>query len=278
VSEHTPREPDERDPVTPPEGDYALAPENPPAPASKERPLRSIGSLMEGIDEDAAADEKAARGVPTPAAPTISSYDPRTGRRRPKVLTDPTTDENRLRSDEGPVVAEGKLGWRAPAIIAATLFVVSIILAVVGAPKGEVWRLVGRELLHTPIDVALGVVALFVLARLAERPLGYWKGGVARVAAAVAAFHAVMNLDLDFGGALVLQWLAGALLYLGMLWAMTRAAVREVFVMGCVHFGLWAVVLFLFWLAPRLEPQPSAEQPVARPAGSVDTASPPARP
>ncbi|MGP1310495.1 MAG: hypothetical protein ACTS27_09890, partial [Phycisphaerales bacterium] len=183
----TPRQPDER----PDERDeYSLAPEPPESkpPDSRPRPdegksLKSIGSLMHGIDEDAASDEKAA--ARSAGAEKPSKFDPRTGKRKPKVLTDDSGDENRLKSDDGPVVAVGKLGWKAPAIVAVTLFVVNVVLAVVGAEQGETWRVVGYEFLHTPLDIGLGVLALFALSRIAERPLGFWKGGLARVAAAV---------------------------------------------------------------------------------------------
>lgn len=266
-----PRQPDQR-----PEDEYSLAPED-AAPAKDERPLKSIDSLMAGIDEDAASDEKAAArsggDAQTERAP--SKFDPHTGKRKPRVLTEDAPDENRLKSDDGPLVAVGKLGWKAPAIVACTLFVVTIVLAVINAPRGEALRAVGYELLHIPINIALGLVALFALSRLAERPLGYWRGGVARIAAAVVAFHAMMNLGLDFGGALLVQWILGAALYFGMLWATTRAALREVFVMAGVHFALWALVLFLFWLAPRVAPKPEPAQEVAQPARQIDQASPP---
>lgn len=268
----TPRQPDER-----PDDQYSLAPEDEPGPPKKDdRPLKSIDSLMEGIDEDAASDEKAAaRSAGSAGGGGVSKFDPHTGKRKPKVLTDDAPDENRLKSDDGPLVAMGKLGWKAPAIVACTLFVVTIVLAVINAPRGEALRAVGYELLHIPINIALGLVALFVLSRLAERPLGYWRGGIARIAAAVVAFHAMMNLGLDFGGALLVQWLLGAALYFGMLWASTRAALREVFVMAGVHFGLWALVLFLFWLAPRVAPKAEPTQEVAQPARQIDQASPP---
>lgn len=272
----TPRQPDQR-----PEDDYSLAPEDEPAtpPKQGDRPLKSIDSLMEGIDEDAASDEKAAAGIPSHDSGRSrggsSQFDPHTGKRKPKVLTDDAPDENRLKSDDGPLVAVGKLGWKAPAIVACTLFVVTIVLAVINAPRGEALRAVGYELLHIPINIALGFVALFALSRLAERPLGYWRGGIARIAAAVVAFHAMMNLGLDFGGALLVQWLFGAALYFGMLWATTRAALREVFVMAGIHFALWALVLFLFWLAPRVAPKAQPTQDVAQPARQIDQASPP---
>lgn len=280
----TPRHPDEQPDAKPADAPapdarpardegYDLAPEESPR-RKDERPLKSIGSLMQGIDEDAAADEKAAARTGDDArAASSPKFDPRTGRRRPRVLTD-ESGENGLKSDDGPLVAVGKLGWKGPAIVACTLFIVNVVLAVVGAPKGEVWREVGYELLHTPIDIALGFVALFVLSRLAERPLGFWKGAVARIAVAVVAFHAMMNLDLEFGGALIVQWVAGAALYFAALWTMTRAALRETFVMAVVHFGLWALVLFLFWLAPLVAPKAEPSQEVARPARQVDQVSP----
>lgn len=275
-----PRQPDERPDEPASKDEYDLAPEE-IAPRKDERPLRSIGSLMEGIDEDAAADEKAAaRSAGDSRSGGVSKFDHHTGKRKPKVLTeeDNALKENRLKSDDGPLVAMGKLGWKAPAIVAATLLVVTMVLAVTNAARGEALRAAGHELLYIPINIGLGFVALFVLSRLAERPLGYWRGGLARIAMAVVAFHTMMNLGLDFGGALLVQWLAGAAIYFGILWATTRAAVREVFVMAGIHFGLWALVVFLFWLAPRVAPKAEPSQgvaPTATPARQVDQASPP---
>ncbi len=267
-----PRQPDER-----PDDEYDLAPEE-SGPKKDERPLKSIGSLMEGIDEDAASDEKAARSTGGESGGgSGSKFDLRTGKRKPKVLTeDNALTENRLKSDDGPLVAMGKLGWKAPAIVACTLFVVTMVLAVINAQRGETLRAVGYELLYIPINIGLGFIALFVVSRLTERPLGYWRGGLARIAMAVVAFHTMMNLGLDFGGALLVQWLAGAAIYFAILWATTRAAVREVFVLAGIHFGLWALVVFLFWLAPRVTPQAEPAQDVAQPAKRVDEVSPPA--
>lgn len=266
----TPRKPDE------PQDEYSLAPESSPSPPDPPSSLGSIGSLMEGIDEDAASDEKAMLRSVTREG--VASFDPQTGRRRPNVLTGDDPTENTLKSDDGPVVAVGKLGWKAPAIVAGTLFVVTLVLAVVSAERGEAWRAVGHELLHIPINVGLGMLAVFALSRLAERPLGYWRGALARMAMAVVAFHALMNLDLNFGGAPLVQWLGGAAVYFGALWATTRMAVRETFVAAGVHFGLWAVVQFLFWVAPMVSPKAEPAPEVAQPARRVDQVSPPARP
>ncbi len=275
-----PRHPDKRPDDQPgkpdPDDGYGLAPED-PAP-KRDRPLKSIDSLMDGIDEDAAADEKAAARSEGGGG-GVSKFDPRTGKRKPKVLTEDAPPENRLRSEDGPLVAMGKLGWKAPAIVASTLFVVSIILAIVYSSPGVAWwRALGNQLLHTPINIALGFVALFVLARLTERPLGYWKGAIARIAVAVVAFQCVNHLQLGFGGEKVVLWLAGAALYFGLIWAMTRAAVRETFVMAMIHLGLVGLVAALFWLAPRLAPKAEPSQEVAQPARRVDQVSPPSTP
>ncbi len=234
---------------------------------------------MEGIDEDAASDERAAARSEGAGGAGVSKFDPRTGKRKPKVLTEEPPSENRLKSDDGPLVAMGKLGWKAPAIIAATLFVVSIVLSIVYAnPNVAWWRALANLLLHTPINIALGFVALFVLSRLTERPLGYWRGAIARIAVAVIAFQCVNHLQLGFGGEKIVLWLAAAALYFGLIWAMTRAAVRETFVMAMIHLGLVGLVAALLWLAPRVAPKAEPSQEVAQPAKQVDQVSPPTKP
>jgi hypothetical protein len=279
---HPDKRPDDLPRKPDPDEEYSLAPDE-PAPRKDDRPLRSIDSLMEGIDEDAASDEKAAarsesRHTGGGSGGGVSKFDPRTGKRKPNVLTEEAPAGNRLKSEDGPLVAVGKLGWKAPAIVAATLFVVNLALAVTNAPSREGLRAAGYELLNIPINIGLGFVALFTLSRLVERPLGYWRGGLARIAMAVVAFHTMWNLGLDFGGAPIVEWLAGAAIYFAILWATTRAALREVFVMASIHFGLWAFVLFLFWLAPRLAPKAEPSQEVAQPARQVDQVSPPRTP
>jgi hypothetical protein len=275
---HPDKRPDEQPRKPDPDEEYSLAPDD-PAPRKDDRPLKSIDSLMEGIDEDAASDEKAAaRSDSHGGGGGVSKFDPRTGKRKPKVLTDESPSENRLKSEDGPLVAMGKLGWKAPAIVAITLFVVNMVLAITNAPSREGLRAAGYELLNIPINIGLGFVALFVLSRLVERPLGYWRGALARIAMAVIAFHAIWNLGLDFGGARIVEWFAGAAIYFAIIWTTTRAALREVFVMASIHFGLWAFVLFLFWLAPRLAPKAEPSQELAQPARQVDQVSPPRNP
>jgi hypothetical protein len=270
-----PRKPD-------PDEEYALAPDNAPASRKDDRPLKSIGSLMDGVDEDAASDEKAAAGLSSRSGDrqeSVSKFDPRTGKRKPGVLTEGPPADNRLKSEDGPLVAVGKLGWKAPAIVATTLFVVSIILAIIYSGPGVAWwKALGNQLLHTPINIALGFIALFVLSRLTERPLGYWKGAIARIAVAVVAFQCVTHLQLGFGGEKIVLWIAAAALYFGLIWVMTRAAVRETFVMAMIHLGLVGLVASLFWLAPRVTPEAKPSQEVAQPAQRVDQARPPTKP
>ena len=83
----TPHQPDRAQ--EPPRDEYDLAPEESSAPRKDERPLKSIGSLMEGIDEDAASDEKAAaRSASDSRSGGVSKFDHHTGKRKPRVLTE----------------------------------------------------------------------------------------------------------------------------------------------------------------------------------------------
>ena len=273
-----PRKPDEPAPARHGSDDeYTLAPDDERPPKQPDRPLKTIGSLTEGIDVDAASDEKAVLRSAT--RDTHAKYDPVTGRRRPRVLTDPDTGANALRSDEGPIVAMGKLGWKAPLLVGVTLFIVAIVLAATNAPSGGLWRAVGYQLLHIPINTALGFAALIVLKILTERPLGYWKGALARLFAAVCAFHAVMALTLDFALSGAALWVSGALLYGGIVWLSMRASVKEAFVLSLTHLGLWALVQLLFWIAPMVnlparDPDALPAPERVQPATEIDRVSP----
>lgn len=274
----TPRKPDEPAPAQPRSDDeYTLAPDE--SPRQPDRPLKTIGSLTEGIDVDAASDEKAVLRSAT--SDTHSRYDHSTGKRKPRVLTDPDTGANALRSDDGPIVALGKLGWKAPLLVGATLFIVAVVLAATNATPGGLWRAVGYQFLHIPINTALGFAALIALKVLTERPLGYWKGALARLFVAVCAFHAVMALTLDFALAGAVLWLSGALIYGAIVWFSTRTSVKEAFVLSLSHLILWAFVQLLFWVAPMVhlparDPDATPAPERAQPAPHIDSASPPA--
>lgn len=273
----THRTPADPDPRPPRDDEYSLAPGDDAPPRQPDRPLKTIGALTEGIDVDAASDEKAVLRSAT--RDTHAKYDPVTGRRKPRILTDPDTGANTLRSDEGPIVAMGKLGWKAPAIVAATLFIVAVVLAATNAPRGDLWPAIGYQLLHIPINTALGLAALLILKLLTDRPLGYWRGGIARIAAAVCAFHAVMALSLDFALAGAALWLAGALIYALILRCTLRASVKETFVLAFSHFLLWGLVQLLFWIAPMVnlparDPDATPPPRQAEPAEPIDRVSP----
>lgn len=276
----TPRKPDVPAPTPPRRDDeYSLAPDDERPPKQPDRPLKTIGSLTEGVDVDAASDEKAVLRSAT--SDTHSRYDHSTGKRKPRVLTDPDTGANSLRSDEGPIVALGKLGWKAPLLVGSTLFIVAIVLAATNAPRGDLWPAIGYQLLHIPINTALGFAALIALKVLTERHLGYWKGALARLFVAVCAFHAVMALTLDFALSGAVLWLSGALLYGAIVWFSTRTSVKEAFVLSLSHLILWGLVQFLFWIAPMVnlptrDPDATPTPERVEPAPQLDSASPPA--
>jgi hypothetical protein len=189
--------------------------------------------------------------------------------RKPKVTTGAVAGPQ---EPEAPAFVQPGLGSpRQWMIVGIVLLFCAMIAAAVNSPAGlpatQAAYRVMLTVYNTLMNTGMGVVALFIAARLLERPFGSVELAAGRMFAAVAAFMLIMSLSLRLTGVGFLDEVAGlglaAAAYLLLVaWTFKLwSRVPLIYVAGA-HLMLWLVMLVGMALSAEIKPGPP------RPAGN----------
>ncbi|MCC6676848.1 MAG: hypothetical protein IT436_06870 [Phycisphaerales bacterium] len=239
--------PDPQDPnlTNQPKPTFELAPEPPapPPPPPAPKPTISAPGLTEGFDEDADFETDpeveralgkrpdAARGAEAP--PAVEPFI-RVGLGDPQVI----------------------------ALIGAGVLLSAVIAAAITAPS--LWWVHGMLAAYAGLlHAGTGVGALAIGARLAEKPLGPWELGAARMLLAVALFQLVFHIPLP--AQIWLGPVVAAAVYAGATMTLFRLPVQQWFTVAASHLGIWMVIEGLVWLNTLLVPIVARSPGVAGP-------------
>ncbi len=158
-------------------------------------------------------------------------------------------------------VRAGRGGWKAPAIVALTLFVVAAVLSGMQATHRPFGHGVAT-FLFAPVFVGLGVAAVWLTALLMEERFGRFEHAAGRMMLAVAvvefAWHASWNLELANSLKFLIGAVAGLGLYFLIVWwtfSLTRTVATMV---SMLHLAFWAAFMGLLKLNAWLAVVPAA--------------------
>jgi hypothetical protein len=154
------------------------------------------------------------------------------------VVGDEPVDRDALPEFVVPGLGPAKL-W---GIIGCLFLMVALIASAVNAPDKTIARM-ALTLYHTAVHTGTGVVAVLVAAFFLEKRVTRFDLAGARMFAAVAAFVALVNLNIDIaGGTKIEEILLATIAYLVIVWVTFRLDRTALFIVAGAHFGLWLVV------------------------------------
>lgn len=154
------------------------------------------------------------------------------------VVGDGPVDRDALPEFVVPGLGPAKL-W---GIIGCFLLMVALIASAVNAPDKTIARM-ALTLYHTAVHTGTGVVAVLVAAFFLEKRVTRFDLAGARMFAAVAAFVALVNLNIDIAGdTKTEEILLATIAYLVIVWVTFRLDRTALFIVAGAHFGLWLVV------------------------------------
>ncbi len=185
-------------------------------------------SVMEGIDEDAAAEDIAVD--PEPAAATGAAAGARRFGRRPSVPEEPR--DPLVRADFVPIQVVSAMGILA--------LVATLIIGFMHAPVASF--MTSLLLLYKTLMLSgAGFVALLLTAWFTRRPIGNAPLGAARVFLAVALAH--LFLAFQFQWPINLDgWLVAPIIYAIAIVGLFRLAREELTLYLGIHLALWLVL------------------------------------
>lgn len=237
--------PDPTDPNSQPQPKptFELAPEPPapppppptPRPASSPKPEIKAPGLTEGFDEDAdfETDPEVERALGRSPA-TVRGAEA------------PPEPEPFIRTGLGEAKVIGLIG--------AGVLLSAVIASAIAAPS--YWWVHGMLAAYAGVlHAGTGVGALAIGARLAEKRLGPWELGAARMLLAVSLFLLVFYIPLP--AKVWLAPIAAAAAYSAATLTLFRLPVQQWFIVAASHLGIWMVIEGLVWLNSLLVGAPT---------------------
>lgn len=235
-------------PGQPAKDTFELAPEDPAAPPSTFRPAATPAGgtpkpaitapgLTEGFDEDADFE-----------------HDPEVDRAMGKGTAFAPRDAD-LTAIDDPFIKPGMGEAQIIALIGAGVLLSAFITAWIVAPSRG-WAHALLTAYSTLLHTGTGVGALMVAALLAEKKLGKWELGAARMLLAVALFQLVFHIP--FPAKVWLAPLAAVAAYSGATLGLFRLPFQQWFIVAVSHFGIWIVIEGLVWLNTMVYAAPKA--------------------
>lgn len=226
------------EPPPPPPGSTPVTPVTPATPPTP-KPAITAPGLTEGFDEDADFES-----------------DPEVERALGKRPETPRGAESA--PPEEAFIQPGLGEPQVIALIGAGVLLSAVIAAAIRAPS--LWWVHGMLAAYAGLlHAGTGVGALAIGARLAEKPLGRWDLGAARMLMAVALFQLVFHIPIP--AQIWLGPVAAAGVYAAATMTLFRLPVQQWFTVAASHLGIWMLIEGLVWLNTLLVPI------AARPAG-----------
>lgn len=212
---------------------YPVEPEPEGGPA-RPRPRIDEPGLLEGFDEDVdlTSDPELEASIIAGARPPAPGT-PGGATAAPKPEPPP----------HGPVmVRAGGVSDRVWLIAAGVALLLAITEALIWQEQGR-WAHVGLTIYGALLNTGLGLAAIYMVARLLERPLGAFERAGARVALAACLWQVAAQLQIPLvGESRIEELILAVAIYTLVLWGLFRWDGRTLgFVLG-LHFGGWLLI------------------------------------